>query len=223
MMIEISFFAALLVGLLGGVHCVGMCGGLVVTLGLGTRRTIPPLPLLLAYNAGRLLSYTLAGGIAGALGSAALSLGGVQEIRATAALLAGGVMLAIGLYLAGWLSLLTRIERLGAHLWQHIAPIAQRLLPVQSPPQALLLGLLWGWLPCGLVYSVLLWSFSSGSALQGAWLLLGFGLGTLPNLLLMGFAATALQKFVQRKRVRQLAGVSVMLLGALSIWQALNL
>ncbi|UVL87861.1 sulfite exporter TauE/SafE family protein [Pseudomonas sichuanensis] len=203
--------SALVLGLLGGGHCLGMCGGLMGALTLA----IPPeqrnrrLRLLLAYNLGRILSYAAAGlllGLAGvALASSPLALG----LRVVAALL----LIAMGLYLAGWWSGLTRIEALGRGLWRHIQPLATRLLPVSSLPRALLLGALWGWLPCGLVYSTLLWAASQGDALHSGALMLAFGLGTWPVLLATGLAAERVGSVLRKRGVRMAGGVLVILFG----------
>ncbi|MFF7107001.1 sulfite exporter TauE/SafE family protein [Pseudomonas sichuanensis] len=203
--------SALVLGLLGGGHCLGMCGGLMGALTLA----IPPeqrnrrLRLLLAYNLGRILSYAAAGlllGLAGvALASSPLALG----LRVVAALL----LIAMGLYLAGWWSGLTRIEALGRGLWRHIQPLATRLLPVSSLPRALLLGALWGWLPCGLVYSTLLWAASQGNALHSGALMLAFGLGTWPVLLATGLAAERVGSVLRKRGVRMAGGLLVILFG----------
>jgi len=209
---EVNYLAALLVGLLGGVHCVGMCGGIVATLGIGlpAQRTWP---LLLAYNGGRLFSYTLAGAVAGGFG--ALLAGSVAGAwgQWLLALLAALLMIALGLYLGGWWFGLLRLERLGGRWWRYLEPTARRLLPVRGVAGASALGALWGWLPCGLVYSVLIWSLSSGGALNGALLMAAFGLGTLPNLLAMGLLARQLGQRLQQPIWRRSAGVLVLLLG----------
>ncbi|MGR6655635.1 sulfite exporter TauE/SafE family protein [Pseudomonas mosselii] len=203
--------SALVLGLLGGGHCLGMCGGLMGALTLA----IPPeqrgrrLRLLLAYNLGRILSYAAAGlllGLAGvALASSPLAIG----LRVIAALL----LICMGLYLAGWWSGLTRIEALGRGLWRHVQPVATRLLPVSSLPRALLLGALWGWLPCGLVYSTLLWAASQGDALHSATLMLAFGVGTWPVLLATGFAAERVGALLRKRGVRVAGGLLVILFG----------
>lgn len=203
--------SALILGLLGGGHCLGMCGGLMGALTLA----IPPaqrgrrLRLLLAYNLGRILSYACAGLLLGLAGWAVANSPAAMALRVVAALL----LIAMGLYLAGWWSGLTRIEALGRGLWRRIQPAASRLMPVSSMPRALLLGALWGWLPCGLVYSTLLWAASQGNAGYSAALMLAFGLGTWPVLLATGLAAERVNALLRRRSVRMAGGVLVILFG----------
>lgn len=203
--------SALVLGLLGGGHCLGMCGGLMGALTLA----IPPeqrgrrLRLLLAYNLGRILSYATAGLVLGLAGVALASSPLAQGLRVVAALL----LIAMGLYLAGWWSGLTRIEALGRGLWRHVQPLATRLLPVSSLPRALLLGALWGWLPCGLVYSTLLWAASQGNAAHSAVLMLAFGLGTWPVLVATGLAAERVGAVLRKRGVRMAGGLLVILFG----------
>ena len=203
--------SALILGLLGGGHCLGMCGGLMGALTLA----IPPeqrgrrLQLLLAYNLGRILSYASAGLLFGLAGWAVASSPAAMLLR----IVAGLLLISMGLYLGGWWSGLTRIEALGRGLWRHIQPVASRLLPVSSLPRALLLGALWGWLPCGLVYSTLLWAASQGDALDSGLLMLAFGLGTWPVLLATGMAAERLTALLRRRGVRMAGGLLVILFG----------
>lgn len=203
--------SALILGLLGGGHCLGMCGGLMGALTLA----IPPeqrgrrLQLLLAYNLGRILSYATAGLLFGLAGWAVASSPAAMLLR----IVAGLLLISMGLYLGGWWSGLTRIEALGRGLWRHIQPVASRLLPVSSLPRALLLGALWGWLPCGLVYSTLLWAASQGDALDSGLLMLAFGLGTWPVLLATGMAAERLTDLLRRRGVRMAGGLLVILFG----------
>lgn len=220
---EVGLLGAFVVGILGGVHCVGMCGGIVGALSIGlSQNDAPRWPLHLGYNLGRIASYTLAGGIAGGLGFFFSGLLPVQAAQQGLLVLAGVFMILLGLYLGGWWNLLARVEQAGGKLWQRIEPLGRGLLPVRRFSQALGLGAIWGWLPCGLVYSVLIWSVSAGGVLQGAGLMLAFGLGTLPNLLLMGVAASHLQKFVRQSWVRQLAGVLISLFGIYQIWLGIS-
>lgn len=204
---------ALALGLLGGGHCIGMCGGLMGALSLAIpveqRHGWRLWKILLGYNAGRLASYTLAGALFGSLGWLIRDLGLDLPMRA----LAGLLMVAMGLYLANWWSGLTQIERLGAGLWRHLQPLARRLMPVASLPQALALGSVWGWLPCGLVYSTLIWAGSQGSASVSAGLMLAFGLGTLPTLIATGLAARKLVELLRRRPVRLTAAILVIMFG----------
>jgi len=219
MEIEVSYIAAFLVGLLGGVHCVGMCGGIVGALCLGLNqdslqaqnKTRSSLPYLLSYNAGRVISYTLAGILMGGIGWLGSHLFDIYALQKSLEMIAAIFMLALGLYIAGWWKVLARIEKLGGNvIWKRLEPLGRRFMPVKTYRHAFSLGLVWGWLPCGLVYSVIIWTISTQSPLEGGLLMLSFGLGTLPNLLLMGVFAASLNQFIQQAWVRQVAGLMIM-------------
>ncbi|MGA6097067.1 sulfite exporter TauE/SafE family protein [Stutzerimonas marianensis] len=203
--------SAFVLGLLGGGHCLGMCGGLMgaLTMAIPPEQRTRRLRLLVAYNLGRVLSYATAGLLIGLAGWAVASSPAAMALRVVAALL----LISMGLYLAGWWNGLTRVEALGRGLWKRIQPVASRLMPVRNLPQALLLGTLWGWLPCGLVYSTLLWSASQGDALESALLMLAFGVGTWPVLLATGLAAERITALLRKRNVRMLGGVMVILFG----------
>ncbi|UQY35239.1 sulfite exporter TauE/SafE family protein [Pseudomonas fulva] len=206
-----QLLSALILGLLGGGHCLGMCGGLMgaLTLAIPAERRQQRLQLLVAYNAGRILSYTAAGMLLGLAGWVIASGPLATLLRSIAGLL----LIAMGLYLAGWWSGLTRIETLGRGLWRHLQPVTRRFMPITSAPRAMVLGGLWGWLPCGLVYSTLLWAASQGDALRSAALMFAFGLGTLPVLLATGLAAERLVGLLRRRGVRIAGGLLVILFG----------
>ncbi|MDM8351134.1 sulfite exporter TauE/SafE family protein [Pseudomonas sp. sp1636] len=212
-MLELAplLLSALVLGLLGGGHCLGMCGGLMgaLTLAIPAEQRAQRLQILLCYNLGRILSYATAGLLLGMAGWAVASSPAAMLLRVIAALL----LIAMGLYLAGWWSGLTRIEALGRGLWRYIQPLTRRFMPVTSRPRALLLGGLWGWLPCGLVYSTLLWAASQGDALDSAALMLAFGIGTLPVLLATGMAAERLTALLRQQGVRMAGGLLVILFG----------
>jgi len=221
---ELTFGSAILVGLLGSGHCVGMCGGIVsaLNLGIGEQPGRQPGRLFafhLAYNSGRIASYLLVGLLAGSLGGGLLRLG---VDPAAGQLLAAAFMIALGLYLANWWRGLALLERLGYRLWRHLQPLGERILPVHSLPQAVLLGMLWGWLPCGLVYAAVAWSLTAGNARDGALLMLGFGIGTLPALLAAGNAMHYLQHWVRAPRVRASAGAMIIALGIYTGYSALG-
>lgn len=208
-MLELSLTAAFLVGLLGGGHCVGMCGGIVGAVTMTLPGSKPKWPFLLSYNLGRIGSYTLAGVVAGGIGASSFFLEQVLPIEKVLYALASLMLVLLGLYLAGIWRVLTRLEAVGGKLWQHIQPYSRRLLPARTIAQSLLLGTLWGWLPCGLVYSVLVAAIATANPLQGGLLMLAFGLGTLPTLLAMGMAAVRLKSLLQNPWFRRLSGLAI--------------
>lgn len=219
-MLELSLFSAFLVGLLGSGHCISMCGGIVGAVSMTMPGEKPHFSFLLAYNAGRIGSYTAAGLIAGLLGSSGFFLHGVLPVEKALYLLANLMLVVLGLYLAGlWQGALV-LERAGNLLWKRLQPFSKKLLPVRSIPHALALGALWGWLPCGLVYSVLVAALATGSANHGGLLMLAFGLGTLPTLLAMGMVAVRLKSLLQNLWVRRISGVLVLGFGLFGLFQA---
>ena len=216
-----------LVGLLGGVHCAGMCGGIVSALafqmpgksaGGGAAWSIH-----LAYNLGRITSYALAGALMGALGSLGLLLDKALPVQLALYVAANLMMVALGLYLTGISGALAFTERAGQWLWRRIQPATRRFLPVRGPAQAFPLGLLWGWLPCGLVYSVLAMALLTGSATRGAATLLAFGLGTLPNLMLAGLLLARFRSVIQGRALRLGAGLLVLGFGVYGLLNAATL
>jgi sulfite exporter TauE/SafE len=211
--------AMLVAGLASGVHCIGMCGGIVTA--FAAQRVIPiaevparrgaDLARQLAFNGGRLSSYALGGAAAGLAGGAAAYLAGVLPVQAVLYVLANLMLVLVGLYLMGSGRWLARLEALGGPLWRRLQPVAARGLSARTVPQAYVAGLAWGWLPCGLVYGALAAAAFAGSPVGGALAMLAFGLGTLPTLLVAGLAATRLRAWFARREVR--LGVGLVVLG----------
>ena len=218
---EFSLLAVFLTGLLGGVHCVGMCGGIVGAFSLQLPGSGPRISYHLAANLGRLASYVIAGLIAGGVGSASAFLSHLFPAEKILYVLANLVLIVLGLHLAGIWSGVLVLEAAGGGVWKRLQPLFKKLVPIQTMPQAFAAGMVWGWLPCGLVYSVLIAALASGSALQGGATMLAFGLGTLPNLLLMGLFASQLQRFLARRGVRLAAGLIIVTLGLFGLAGAL--
>ena len=219
-----QLLTAFLVGLLGGVHCVAMCGGIVTTLTLGLaperrRGVAAQLPFQLAYNLGRIVGYSIVGALMGGLGALLMQSLALQWAQRGLYALAAAFMIALGLYLGGWWRGLAYVERAGALLWRRLEPIGRRLLPIRSWWQAFGVGLVWAWLPCGLVYSVLILALSAGGPLHGALLMLAFGLGTLPNLLGIGLLAGAAARYAEQDWLRNVAGLLVIGFGLYALWQ----
>jgi sulfite exporter TauE/SafE len=212
-MVEFSLVAVFLVGLLSGVHCLGMCGSIVGVFTAQVPKDAARWPFHLAYSSGRIASYAIAGALVGAVGQAGLLMRDAVPVQHLLFTLSSLMLVVLGLYLAGVWGAVRQLERLGGSLWKHLQPYTTRLLPVNTVPRALGLGALWGWLPCGLVYSVLLTALASGSALRGALIMLAFGLGTLPNLLAIGLFWEGIKGWVQSPRVRLMAGLLVAMFG----------
>ncbi len=210
---ELSLFAAFLIGLFGTVHCLGMCGGIsgALTAGVDPSQRSRGGRLILfttTYSLGRITTYTLAGAVTGALGGTIITHIGPQGAL-IAHLVAAAFLAALGLYIGGWLPGLAKIERLGLPLWRRLEPIGRRLLPVRRLPHAFAFGLVWGWLPCGLIYSALIYTLGAGGALQGAGFMLFFGLGTLPSVVAAGAATGALLSWIRQPNVRRFFGVAI--------------
>lgn len=214
---------AFLVGLLGGVHCVGMCGGIALSLSKAGAGGLPAWQVQAGYNTGRIASYAVAGAVAGAVGGGGLLLRGVLPMQLAFYVFANLLLVALGLYLGGWSRLVSRLEIPGRWVWKHIQPRLAPLLPVDTLPKALATGALWGWLPCGLVYSLLATALLAGSATGGAVVMLAFGLGTLPNLMAAGLAAGRMQAAFRGRRVRQAAGALVASFGIVGLARATEL
>ena len=208
-MSQFSLFAVLMAGLLGAVHCFGMCGGIVGALTGQLPKDRPRLPFHLAYSAGRIGSYAVAGALVGSLGQAGMLLRDEAPIQHLLFGLSSVMLILLGLYLAGIWGVLRHVERAGAVVWKRIQPYTARFLPVNTLPRALTLGALWGWLPCGLVYSILIVALASASPERGALVMLVFGLGTLPSLLAVGFFWERSMRWAQSPRVRLVAGLMV--------------
>jgi len=215
-----AFLSMFLVGLLGSTHCLGMCGGIVTALTVRLPGDRPRRMLQLAYHAGRLATYTAAGTLAAGLGSAALLLDGLLPVQIALYVAAQLMLVALGLYLLGISRYLDVFERAGRTLWRRLQPAASRLPSPGSAPRAFAYGLLWGLLPCGLVYSVLAIALVSGSLASGALIMLAFGLGTLPALLAAGTLLPGLQGMLRAQSARRAAGGIIIAFGLFGLTYA---
>lgn len=214
---SLDLLVAFNLGLASQVHCVGMCGGIVAAFTLATapatQRGRAPAGFALAYNLGRISSYALAGLVAGTLGGAALS--ALDQRAAYTALrwLAGLVLVMNGLALAGWLPRGLLLEGLGMGLWRHVQKLGRRLLPIATLPRAWAFGMVWGWLPCALVYSTLLLAVGSGSPLHAAAIMAAFGAGTLPALIATYLLGARAGTLLQGRGARVAAAALLVVLG----------
>ncbi|MDD5176832.1 MAG: sulfite exporter TauE/SafE family protein [Sterolibacterium sp.] len=220
---DTGYFAVFLIGLLGGTHCIAMCGGIVSAISIQLPQQKPAWTLHLAYNLGRITSYAMAGAAMGALGNLGLMLNHLLPVQMGLYISANLMLVALGLYLTGWTQALAFSERIGQQLWARVQPLTRRFLPARSVAQALPLGMLWGWLPCGMVYSVLAMAIVAGSATRGAGLMLAFGLGTLPSLLLVGLVLTRWREVIRARAVRLVSGLLVLGFGVFGLFNATTL
>lgn len=199
---EMSALPALfLVGLLGASHCVGMCGPIAIALGgtSGQRNTI-----IWGYQLGRISSYMAVGLVAGWVSQLTAEL---LQLAPLLRLLAAALAAAMGLYVMGVWRGLVQLEKIGAHVWRHIQPLSKPLTSVNSGVGAYAVGAVWGWLPCGLVYTAVGMALASGSALQGALGMAAFGLGTLPAMLAASWFSGQLSGYLQKPWLRRLSGL----------------
>jgi len=217
---------AFLIGLVSTLHCFGMCGGLVgaMTMSLSSeiRKNTAQLGLYtLAYNSGRISSYVIAGFLVGWFGQAVREIlmpeNGIGVLR----LIASFLIIGMGFYIAGWFPRFSQkfslIEKIGIPLWRVLQPIGQKLLPVQNIGQAFLFGAVWGWLPCGLVYYVLLMAPANDNAFSAASFMLAFGLGTLLPMMSAGFLTGRLAPLRQSQKIRYFSGTILIIMGIISL------
>lgn len=219
---EHTLISAFSFGLISTLHCMGMCGGIIGALTFSLPAEIRGNRLRLAlyvitYSLGRISSYTLAGAIFGALGHELFSFISPQYGRLVLLIPATLLMTGMGLYLAGWLPRFALLDRIGTPIWRHLQPISQRMLPVRSPLQAYLFGILWGWLPCGLVYTTLLWATSASGTVHASLLMLAFGLGTLPVVISAGIATGWLTSLRKIPYTKQILGVTLIVIALYSL------
>lgn len=214
-----SYITAFLLGLFSTVHCIAMCGSVIGALTLSLPSDIREsqrrmLPFVFNYNIGRILSYGAAGLIVGLLSTPLTQLNAHWVLRIFSVL----VMIAMGLYLAGWFPKFARAERLGAPVWRLLQPIGQKLLPVKSYSHAFFLGMVWGWLPCGLVYAALAVAATAGDPVKGGLVMLAFGAGTLPAVMGAGLFTGMLAALARSKKLRQFAGVLIILMAVATLF-----
>lgn len=220
MIAQADFAAAFITGLLGATHCIAMCGGIACILGSRANNSSNKFLVSIGFNLGRILSYSIAGAIV------AGSIQAISQVHRSVYMLVGlqwfaAIMLILlGIHLTRWWSILTPLEQLGKGLWSKVQPRASKMLALQHPAASLPLGMLWGWLPCGLVYSTLVLSASQANWLNGAGVMFSFGLGTFSVMLLAVLLGQQLTKLMTNRILQVCSGLSVLCLG---IYQVVTL
>ena len=208
---QLTVGIAAVAGSVSAVHCVGMCSGIAGALSASLPASIRNnrselLTYVAVYNIGRILSYAIAGFIVGIFSQVLFHYLNNDVIQWVARFLAMIVLFVIGMHLLGVFEKLSIFEFYGRAIWRKIQPFGQRLLPVTNIKHAFLFGMVWGWLPCGLVYTMLMWTMASGGPLQGAETMLAFGVGTFPTLILAGVLSSWVFKGNTLKQVRRVTG-----------------
>ncbi len=206
---------AFLMGLLGSGHCFAMCGGIASAFSLQTQSE--SFKTLGFYNLGRLLSYGLFGAITAGLIQGLMSITQLTEYLFVLRYIASFLLILLALHLAKIWHGITILEKAGKFLWQFICPLTRHFLPLKKPFYALPFGMLWGWLPCGLVYSALSWASTSANPAEGFSIMLAFGIGTLPSMFLLGSATVKLKAFLENNIFRFASAFIIMFYGLFSI------
>ena len=221
----ITLSAAFITGVAGSAHCFAMCGGLAGALGMRARTTATSAGAAfgnaLSYHLGRLSGYTLAGAICGLIGATLQAVLDLARVGATLRIASGVLLVLIALKMLSPCNPLQWLETFGARFWRRLQPFALGAGRLTGRAHAIALGFLWGWLPCGLVYSMLLFAALSGHALSGAAVLLVFGLGTLPSMLTSSVLASQVQRLLKSRWPRFASGALLLLFGVWMIWVSL--
>lgn len=222
-----SYLVALVMGLFSALHCLSMCGSIIGSLTLSLRREIREskallLPFVLSYNLGRIASYTVVGYLAGLVHNMLMLPLGEGQGHRILQIFSALIMAGAGLHIAGWFPRFAYIERGGALIWQRIEPYGRRLIPVETLPRAFVFGMIWGWLPCGLVYAAVTLATTAGNEARGALTMLAFGIGTLPAVVGVGIMTSLMVRLSSMRKFRQLAGISLILLALLAAFPWLN-
>ncbi len=211
---ELTIIAGFVAGFAGSIHCVAMCGGLVGVISASMRES-PKRTLIYwcSYHFGRITSYTIAGFIAGGIAGQVVKLFPMDRAHMVGSLLAGLFLIILGGHVARWWSLLTVVEQFGGRLWQKVVPVFSKILPPRLLRHAIIGGLLWGWVPCGLVYSALVLAATSTDSLSGGLTMAAFGIGTLPMLTVMGVLVKQLDWINNIRWLRGVLGSGLCVLG----------
>lgn len=218
-----SYLAAFVIGLFSSLHCIGMCGSIIGTLTYSLSQELRSnkrilFSIVLSYNLGRIASYAIAGAIVGVL---SLPFNEGQAYRllqlASAAIMAGA-----GLYIGGWFPRFAYIEKMGSRFWKLIEPFGRRMIPVKTRSQAMLFGMVWGWLPCGLIYTALALAATTGNVVHSSMTMLAFGLGTLPAVVGVGIMTSWLARLSKAKLFKQAVGIMFILFALLAAFPWLN-
>jgi sulfite exporter TauE/SafE len=218
-----SYLAAFVIGLFSSLHCIGMCGSIIGTLTYSLSQELRNnkrilFSIILSYNLGRVASYAIAGAVVGLL-SLPFSQGMAYRFLQ---LVSAAIMTGAGLYIGGWFPRFAYIEKMGSRFWKLIEPFGRKMIPVKTRSQAMLFGMVWGWLPCGLIYTALALSATTGNVMHSSMTMLAFGLGTLPAVVGVGIMTTLLARLSKARLFKQIVGILFIVFALLAAFPWLN-
>jgi sulfite exporter TauE/SafE len=222
-----SYFVALIMGLFSALHCLTMCGSIIGSLTLSLRREIREnksllIPFVLSYNLGRISSYAIGGYFAGLLHNVLMLPLGEGQGHRILQVISALIMTGAGLHIAGWFPRFAYIERAGALIWHRIEPYGRKLIPVETLFHAFVFGMIWGWLPCGLVYAALTLAATAGNEIRSTFTMLAFGIGTLPAVIGVGIMTSLMVRLSNLRKFRQFAGICLIAVGLLAAFPQFN-
>lgn len=218
-----SYLAAFVIGLFSSLHCIGMCGSIIGTLTYSLSQELRNnkrilFSIILSYNLGRVASYAIAGAVVGLL-SLPFSQGMAYRFLQ---LVSAAIMTGAGLYIGGWFPRFAYIEKMGSRFWKLIEPFGRKMIPVKTRSQAMLFGMVWGWLPCGLIYTALALAATTGNVMHSSMTMLAFGLGTLPAVVGVGIMTTLLARLSKARLFKQIVGVLFIIFALLAAFPWIN-
>lgn len=222
-----SYLVAFLMGVFSSMHCIGMCGSIIGTLTLSLKREIRSdkrrlVPFILNYNVGRITSYTIAGLLTGVVEFILTMPLGEGHGHRLLQILSAVIMTGAGLYIAGWFPYFAYIEKSGSRFWKILEPYGRKLIPVETLKQAFLFGMVWGWIPCGLVYTSLALAATTGDIVKSGLTMLFFGAGTLPAVMGVGIMTGILTRLSRMHRFKQVVGLLLIALAVFAAFPWLN-
>jgi uncharacterized protein len=220
--------SAWLVGALGGLHCLAMCGGFIAATSARDAGVAAPTPLLpaatvlrreAAYHGGRIATYTLLGAAFGTAGVVAMNAAALAPLQRTFYFVANLFLVLLGLSLVGRSWRIPLLQSAGSRMFGAILPAVKPFLHQPGMTGRVVLGLVWGLVPCALVYSVLPLALFAGGPVQGAAVMLAFGIGTTPNLLALGMLVRRGRGILDAKALRCAAAAILIAFGVLGLWR----
>ena len=221
-LISSPIFIAFFIGLFSSIHCVSMCGSIIGTLSFSLKPEIrnnksKMMAFIFSYNFGRIFSYMLAGLIIGIIESLLTFPLGEEHGHRFLEIISALIITGAGFYIAGWFPNFAYIEKTGSRFWKTIEPYGRKLIPVATLSQAFLFGMVWGWIPCGLVYTALALAATSGDITTGIFIMLAFGLGTLPAVAGTGIVSTFISRISNLHATKKIAGMLLVFVAIISV------